>query len=509
MASSKRIGFYWGEEKITVVEFDKNLPQKVVSAPLGSKTATPSPFSSNLTEEIQITAILQKMLQDNKITGGSYYVSLPMKEIILRSFIIPFVKNDEIQNIVKFEAKKYIPFDIQDLVFVYYTIPFMEDRSKRLQVIFFAARKEVLARYERIFKQVNAQIAYCEPYMVSLSKALLFKKEIKPTDQLAFLILDKTLGRICFIDQGIPQFIREFPLGPAFPSEDSNESAEDLNLKIVNEVGNSFDFYARQFSGDRIDQMLVASDFVQDDLMKNLELELKVKLRKFSPVAALGTLGQINDLESVFAMGACVTPPIDSLFKFNFLSDKNPKSQLQGGYDSLFKKYKEVLLVLVFCLVLLSGLFFYFYTQLKATQHQYDQLSAKQGEFTSTPVDSIQSELQQNTDLLTQYQGVRRKSNLAFILLKVSSHLPQGALLNGFDVKYEQADNNNTPVSISMSGVVLLPDFNQQVAVVNQVFSDLKNDKDLSTYFKTVSLASLDRQSFKGKQVTGFNITCS
>ena len=152
------------------------------------------------------------MLQDNHITGGSFYVSLPMKEIILRSFIIPFVKQDDIQNAIKFEAKKYMPFDIQDMSFVFHTIPFAEGQSKRLQVIFFAARKEVLARYERIFKQVNAEVSYCEPYMVSLAKALLFKKEIKPTDHLAFLILDKNLGRICFIDQGIPQFIREFPI---------------------------------------------------------------------------------------------------------------------------------------------------------------------------------------------------------------------------------------------------------------------------------------------------------
>ena len=140
-----------------------------------------------------------------------------MKEVILRSFSIPFVKPDEMHSAVKFEAKKYMPFDIQDLSFVFYTVPFTEGANKRLQVIFFAARKEVLARYERIFKQVNAMVSYCEPYMVSLTKSLLFRKEIKPTDHLAFLVLDKNLGRICFIDQGIPQFIREFSMSTNLP----------------------------------------------------------------------------------------------------------------------------------------------------------------------------------------------------------------------------------------------------------------------------------------------------
>jgi len=136
MASSKRIGFFWGEEKITLVEFEKNTPLQVVFSPLNSKTSALSPFSSNLTEEIQIIAILQKMLQDHKIAGRSFYVSLPMKEIILRSFIIPFVQKEDIQSAIKFEAKKYMPFDIQDLSFVFHTIPFAEGQGKRLLVIF-------------------------------------------------------------------------------------------------------------------------------------------------------------------------------------------------------------------------------------------------------------------------------------------------------------------------------------------------------------------------------------
>lgn len=115
MSSSKRIGFFWGEEKITLVEFEKNSPQKVVTAPLSNRNDAPSPFSTKLTEEIQITTILKKTFLENHINEGAFYVSLPMKEIILRSFSIPFVKPENLQNAIKFEVKKYIPFDIQDL----------------------------------------------------------------------------------------------------------------------------------------------------------------------------------------------------------------------------------------------------------------------------------------------------------------------------------------------------------------------------------------------------------
>ena len=512
MISSKRIGFFWGEEKITVVECDKNTPLQAVSSPLGSKASTQSPFSSNLTEEIQITAILQKLLQDNRITGTSFYVSLPLKEIVLRSFVIPFVKQNDVQSAIKFEAKKYMPFDIQDLSFVFHTIPFVEGNNKQLQVIFFAVRKEVLARYDRVFKQVNVEISYCEPYMVSLTKALLFKKEIKTTDHLAFLILDKNLGRICFIDQGIPQFIREFPIAPRIQlgeTDDSTDSTEALNLKIVNEVGNSFDFYARQFNGERIDQMLILSEFVQKDLFNTLERELKVKLTKFLPGATTGLVGSNSDMDAVYAMGACVGLPMEALSEFNFLGDNSRKSKLKKNLITALMSYKEVIIVFLMCALTLAGASVFFQVQLKAAQAQYNQLSAQEGAFLNTPISSIQAETQQNIDKLAQFKSIRSRSDLTFIILRVASHLPQGALLNNLILGYDESDANHVHVGITMNGMVIKGDPNEQIATINQVFSDFKNDKELSRFITRVNLGSLIREDTDRGQATGFNIHCS
>jgi|GEM_PF-1642448 len=515
MASSKRIGFFWGEEKVTLVEFQKNAPLQVVSAPWGSKTDISSPFSSNLTEDIQITAILQKMLQDNRMTDGPFYVSLPTKEIILRSFIIPFVKQEEMQNAIKFEAKKYLPIDMQELTFVFYSVPFTENKVRRLQIIFFAVRKESLGRYERIFKQVNAVISYCEPCMVSLTKVLLFKKEISPADHLAFLILDKNSGRICFIDQGMPQFIREFPVSSLSPLEETKNSIEILNLKIVNEVGNSFDFYTRQFGGERIEQMLVSSEEGRpQDLFDALETELKLKLRKVSPIVTMGAVGQNvdgrnSDMDTIYAMGACVEPPTASPTGFNFFEDKISKSKFKGDFSDVLKFYKEVMLVFLMCVIFLVGVNIFFQVQLKVDQKQYDQLSWGQGAFLNVPVESIQNELKDSMTELTAYKNVRTKSDVVLILLKVASHLPQGALLKELTVSYNQGDSNDAHVTINMQGDVFGEDPNEQIAAVNRIFLDFKNDKELSRFIKSVDLVSLNREDLNGRQVTGFNIRCS
>ncbi len=528
MASSKRTGFFWGEKKVTLVEFEKNAPLQVISLPLGPKTDTSSPFSSNFSEEIQITTIFQKMLQDHRITGGTFYISLPMKEIILRSFVIPFVKQRDIQNAIKFEARKYLPIDVQDLTFVFYTTPLTENKIKHLQIIFFAVRKESLARYERIFKQVNAVVSYGEPCMVSLIKVLLFKKEIAPSDHLAFLILDKNSGCICFIDQGIPQFIREFSISSYSASEEAKDTIETLNLRIINEVGNSFDFYARQFSGERIEQMLVSAQDGTQDLFNALETELKLKLRRVSPVVTMGAAGQSDDMDAIYAMGACVEPPMASLSGFNFFEDKTFKSEFKGDLIAFLKSYKEIIFVFLICVISLASVYVLFQAQLKVAQ-QYDQVSSKQRAFLNAPVGSIQAELQQNTDKLTAYKNIRTKSDVVLILLRVASHLPQGALLKELNVSYDQSGSNLSQgaplqelsvradqsgskdghVTVDMKGDVFGEDSNEQIAVVNQIFSDFKNDKELSLFIKKVNLVSLNREDLNGRKVMGFNIHCS
>jgi hypothetical protein len=273
-------------------------------------------------------------------------------------------------------------------------------------------------------------------------------------------------------------------------------------------VGNSFNFYARQFGGERIGQMLVSAQEGAQDLFNALETELKIKLRRVSPVVTMEALSQSNDMDTVYAMGACVEPPIASLLGFNFLEDRLPKSKFQSVFIAFLKSYKEIIFVFLICVVSLVGVNVFFQVQLKIAQQQYDRLSSRQGAFLNTPVAVLQAELQQNTDKLTAYKNIKTKSDVVLILLRVASHLPQGTLLKELHVSYNRLDPNDGHVAIDMKGEVFGEDLNGQIAVASQIFSDLKNDKELSRFIKNVDLISLNRENLNGRQATEFNIHC-
>ena len=60
---------------------------------------------------------------------------------------------------------------------------------------------------------------------------------------------------------------------------------------------------------------------------------------------------------------------------------------------------------------------------------------SKQGAFLNDACGQYTSRIAREYDKLATYKNIRMKSDMAFILLRVASHLPQGALLNEFECK--------------------------------------------------------------------------
>ena len=432
-----------------------------------------------------------------------------MKDIILRSFIIPAVSLNELQNVIKFEARKYVPLNVQDLSFVFYTTPFMENQIRRIKVIFFAVRKEVLARYERVFQQLKVNVFLCDPCPVSLVKALLYKKEIKPADHVAFLYLDKNSGYICFIDQGIPQFVREFAINVPEPLEGPNESGESLNVKILNEVVNSFDFYTRQFNADKVERMIVSSSLDREELLDALATELKINIKKFSPLVTTVGTEQLNHMEAIYALGAGVDVPLRSLATFNFFENKNLKSNLEKAFSLILSEYKDVIATFLVCLALLAGLYVFLQTDLKNAQKKCDQLAIRQGAFLNLPVESLQTQIQESTEKLAEYKSIKIKSDMALILLRVASLLPDGTWLTSIKIQYEGTDLKNTHVIMDMEGNVFKDTPDEQIAVANGLVFSFRKDKILGGLVSSVNLVSLRRGNVDGRDVTSFVIHCS
>ncbi len=113
------LGIYFGPKAVDVVETKGRKFLKHIQIPLGGVSA--GEFEEKVPLEIKIVALFNEALRRNKIESKEAVLSLSGKDLIMRTFEMPNLPKDEMASAINFEAKKYIPFRVEELVSGYHT----------------------------------------------------------------------------------------------------------------------------------------------------------------------------------------------------------------------------------------------------------------------------------------------------------------------------------------------------------------------------------------------------
>ncbi len=505
MPGPRKLGIFWSENSFTLVEAEGNLPVVAVLVSLGDAVKQPdSPFTSDLTEDLQIVALLQKTLRDHKIDAPRVYLSLPSKDVILRSFVVPAVKPEELGDLIEFEAKKYVPFDLKELTFVYHSTPFVENKIKKLRVIFCAARKDILDRYERICTQANLIVVGAEPAAMGLAKTLVSRNHMRVDQRTCILHVDGRVGRMMFFDRGVIQFMREFPLFAA--GGEGEPDAEAVKSRLLNEARNSMDYYNRQISNDKINEIIVLGPAEAGELAKLVGNDLNIPVKHLLESLNI-THFQACQVDGLYALGTCVFNVLPVMSVFNFIQKKRAVSSKTEVFGLSFdiREFVPAMQTGAICVAVLTAAFAAAQWKLKALESQVTGLSSAQSEFLSVPVEDIQRKTTDNRDKLKGYKKIRTKTDVAFLLAYTVRSLPEGVWLKDLNVRYGSDDK----VTVDISGYVYAENLNKQLRSVNGLEEALRSSKELSRYLSGVHLTSMQRQDINGVAVTYFLITCS
>ncbi len=507
---SKRLGIYWGEEKITLLETDGGSPSQIAVINVASSHDS-SPFRTELTEDIQISSSIQGILKKDRFNTNEVSLSLPLKDYILRSFIIPLVKPNELTGIIEFEARKYIPFDLKEVAYVYHVVPIVQNKIKRFRVIFYGVRKEILERYARILKQAGLTITFCEPSAVSLAKGFIAQQYVKLEDSFGFIEIQEKIGRIIFFDKGIAQFIREFSL--TIPTNLSEENLDEdlVQYKIFNEIRASIDFYKRQFEGVPIGDFLAPETGFPSSIKHLIEEEFNCKLKPISMGVRLARLSA-EDSEGFFAYGAALNNKSLNFPLLNFIQKKTSKPGGVGSISFEFNlaDYKPVFVAALAVGVALIAAFIFGQNSLRQYVKQINALNLQLGEKVNVSTDEILAQIGSTKKKSSDYKNIQFKSEFFNVMMGLYSRMPSGMWLKNLKVMYQEGEDvfKKLPLKLEITGFVYHQDSNQQMRQVNDFVSTLKKDKMLSAFFKNVDLVSVKRSDDQSNSFTIFNIIC-
>ncbi len=522
MSSGKNLGIFWENNAFSVVESQHDVPQKVFRVPHQPAPELDPVSPVTNVDEIRFVAPLKAALQANNIKTTDVNLVLPSKDIIIRSFVIPYLKPSEIKGVVEFEIKKYIPFNIKDIAFNFHAVTFVEDKVKRMRVHFVAIRRDILDRYKLILKQAGLNVIYSEPAAMCIARVLVHKKIIKPDQRLGIVYPDFNDAGIIVMDKGVVQFVRDFQLqNPTLNLAPLD--MEMLKKKLFNEIKISLDFYMRQFKSEKLEDLVNLSFASEQDMSVELQKELEISTKKVN-LPSLARFPVAPDFGLLAAHGINLRG-IAKTVDFNLSGVVASANQTPSLKERVPEEYIPVIKVAVICAALLAVVFVL--TKMNTSQYKkkYDVLADAQGPFVEMKPDEIETRISENRKKLKVYEKTYEPSQMAFILMRIAKVLPAGMWLTEVDVKYLKdkegagtfslIDPNSASsesseqirfLSLDITGYVYAEDSNQQFKMVYAFVNQLKADKTFQTFAKSVNLANIQSEQSGKDVVTNFKI---
>jgi len=211
------------------------------------------------TEDAQIVETIRTALAQAGTKATRLAVSVPMPDVLLRSFTMPLLPKAEWNTAVRFEARKYIPFKTEELLWNYHVV---EQRSaKQLAVAFVGIREQTFTQIRGWLKAVGVTPTLVEAQAVSLARAAAKAPGVSEHQFVGVVDVDleTNTAQLVIVRDQVPYFARSVHLkldrttplqpsgGEAIEPEPSSVSAGDLRAEVLlSELRLSFDFFTRE-----------------------------------------------------------------------------------------------------------------------------------------------------------------------------------------------------------------------------------------------------------------------
>jgi hypothetical protein len=467
--------------------------------------------------EIKLVAVINETLRTGRIEAKEVSLVLSGRDFIIRSFEMPHLPKEELASAVRFEAKKYIPFKVEELVSDFQA---QVAKSSRINnILFMGLKKDILERYLTVFKQVNIKVRRLEYSGFSILRGLKLLR-VKESGIIGVLCADFSGGddaNFIVLENGFPLFSRDINLasGPILQAGTGDFQAEPQAFldKLKSEMRISLDYYQRKFPEKRIQRVFsfINHDYYQELESYMSEFYIPFKLLDFNKL--IGS-GRAYSLGLVKSFGASLADVIPTKVKIN-LSEVKAVSKSVGVTDAKFdlgnflKDVKIDLRVIFLGIFICIAAFAYSFYKIVPVKEELNSVIKKR--VTPGDIDPNLS-LSQLSEVGAGYKQrlktfdklIKGKFYLTKALDSIPRCIPEGVWLVKFSFNEEAGK-----LSLLLEGRSYLRSADKEFEAVNKFVNNLKNDFVLSNYFTGIELNSVKYDTTEDKvPITKFNLIC-
>lgn len=219
------LGVDIGNNGVKMVELATSAGRARLATYAYAEVDTNLTHSSSLADQQKVAEIIKKIFTEAKVSSRKTIAALPNFSVFSSIISLPKMSKKELSQAISWEAKKFVPLPIEDMVLDWRPLvkkevkdkeKIKEETSDKLKeknefqkILITAAPKDLVERYINVFKLANLELLAMETESFALERSLIGK------DNAVIMIVD--LGAfssdISIIENGIPILSRSIDVG--------------------------------------------------------------------------------------------------------------------------------------------------------------------------------------------------------------------------------------------------------------------------------------------------------
>jgi type IV pilus assembly protein PilM len=212
-SKNQYIGVDIGTSNIKLVELNK-VKGRINLVTYGSIDITDDVIRSESKEvREKVVASLKQLFRESGVKAKEAIASLPGFSVFTTVLKLPSMTEEELSSAIKWEAKRYIPFPIEQIVLDWEilkgTVKKKKDNNKEeggkkgelLEIFLTAVPKNVVKRYSEIFALSQVKLIGLEPEAIALVRSLVGNQD----KRVMIVDIGATATEICIAGGGFPK----------------------------------------------------------------------------------------------------------------------------------------------------------------------------------------------------------------------------------------------------------------------------------------------------------------
>lgn len=506
------LGIYFGPKVISIVETKGKKILKNIQV-LNSDFSV-SGLEDKVPEEIKIVALFKERLRKEQIITKDAVLILSGKDLIVRTFSIPILPPSELSPAINFEAKKYIPFKIEELVTSFQT--YLDRVNNRYAVLFVGIKRDILEKYFSIANQVGLRVKFLEYSAFSVLR-LIELSGIKGKGIVGVISIDTQEGDeadFTVLENGFPLFSCDIKFGTVQEDTKALQVPGMIAEKLKSEIRISLDYYNHKFPAKKLKQIFLISNNDARNVIAPFVQELGLVFKFVDPTKVIGKEGAFS-LSLLKAFSCTLSTIVKSSVKVNLLQGWEKSKQLKSmaaGHPTevlyyFFSDLRVNPVVIGISALLLTvsfGLGVYKQLPLKkeialirAARPIYPAAeSAGLAE-----LEEIESKIKSNIN--TMETAIKKQLYVTPQLIAVNDLIPEGMWLDRFSF----ISSPQQGAELTISGKVFLGNSDKEFETISSFFFSLKNNDYFKNTFRDIEIKTVTTDVIDNDTISRFVIT--